>query len=83
MTRVLLRPVGEPVHRRAQHGDPSVAYQRDVLAAGRGRLLEHSQVEGQVAQIAEYVDRPEALNTKSGVRSITYRSPSRAARSSS
>jgi hypothetical protein len=37
---------------RVQHGDPSIAHLRHVDAADRGRLLRHSQVEGQMAQIA-------------------------------
>ena len=54
---ILLLPVGEPVQQRVQHGDPSIAYLRHVIAGGRGRLLRHSVGEGQVAQIAEHVDQ--------------------------
>jgi hypothetical protein len=54
----LLLPVRELVQQRVQHGDPSIADQRHVVAAGRGRLLRHSQVEGKVPQIAAYMDRP-------------------------
>ena len=62
---ILLLPVGEPVQQRVQHGDPSIAYLRHVVAGGRGRLLRHSVSEGQVAQIAEHVDRPRGGECKS------------------
>ena len=72
---ILLLPVGEPVQQRVQHGDPSIAYLRHVVAGGRGRLLRHSVGEGQVAQIAEHVDRPRGGEYKSGVLSISRWAP--------
>ena len=44
-----LCPVGEPVHQRVQHGDPSIAYQRHVGARNSGRLRRQSIAEGQLA----------------------------------
>lgn len=40
-----------------QHGDPPLAHQCDVDAADRRRLLRHSEVEGQKAEITADVDR--------------------------
>ena len=68
---MLLVPVGEPVDQGVQHRDPSIAYQRHVAAGNRGRLRRHSVVEGQLAQIAEYVDRPRGVDYKIG-RAVEY-----------
>ena len=51
---------------RVQHGDPSIAHLRHVDAADRRRLLRHSQVEGQMAQIAADVDPPRGGEHKIG-----------------
>jgi hypothetical protein len=40
-----------------QHGDPSIAHQGHVDAADRRRLLRHSEVEAEKAEIAADVDR--------------------------
>lgn len=59
-------PVGKPVEQRVQHGDPAITYLRDVVTDGRGRLLRHSVSEGEVADVAEYVNRSSGSEDKSG-----------------
>ena len=63
-----LPPVRDPVHQGVQHGDPPIAYERDVAAQGCGWLLRHSVGEGKGAQVPHYVDRARGREHKIGRR---------------
>jgi hypothetical protein len=41
-----------------QLGNPSIAYERHIDAADRGRLLRNAHVKGEQTEIPAHVDRP-------------------------